>query len=140
MAETVSELVDNFVQHSEESLAALHMQYYPNRGEVVVAVGDCGVGIRHSLAESPVYAYLRARPDHEAAFRAFGPMVSRKREGGTGLYDVKNAILELEGSVRLATGAGYVEFTPKSHRYGPKVHELPGVQIELRVPAGGLPW
>ena len=42
--ELVSELIDNFERHSTHTLAVFAMQANPRR--LVIAVGDCGIGIR----------------------------------------------------------------------------------------------
>lgn len=86
VAEVVSELVDNFAQHSGYNLATLAMQYYPGKEQVVIAIGDCGVGIRTSLSNNPTFNYLKAEPHYVAAAKAFEPLVSGKQEGGMGLY------------------------------------------------------
>ena len=109
MAEVVSELVDNFAQHSQRLLAACAMQYYPAIGRMIFAIGDCGIGIRGSLASNPQYAYLAERPHREAAALAFEPLVSRKIEGGTGLTEVADAVMAAKGRLLLSTGDGYVK-------------------------------
>lgn len=131
MAEVVAELVDNFAQHSQRSLAACAMQYYPAIRRVVFAIGDCGIGIRGSLALNPRYAYLAQRPHHEAADLAFQPLVSRKQEGGTGLTEVADAVTAAKGRLLLSTGDGYVRIESGRKEIGRMALDLPGVQIEL---------
>lgn len=130
----VCELVDNFARHSERTLAAFHMQYYPNRKHVVIAIGDCGVGIRASLATNPKYESLMNRPHYEAALKSFEPLVTRLSEGGTGLTEVKDGVIHLNGTMKLATGDGYVMITNTETRYGQMACDLSGVQIELLFP------
>ncbi len=131
IAEVVSELVDNFAQHSQRSLAACAMQYYPASGRVVFAIGDCGIGLRGSLALNPRYAYLAQRPHHEAADLAFQPLVSRKLEGGTGLTEVADAVTAAKGRLLLSTGDGYVRIESGRKEIGRMALDLPGVQTEL---------
>jgi hypothetical protein len=45
MEEVVAELVSNFARHSRGPLAALAMQWYPQRKTIRLAIGDCGIGI-----------------------------------------------------------------------------------------------
>ena len=131
IAELVAELVDNFAQHSKTSLAACAMQYYPRLRRVVFAIGDCGVGIRASLSSNARYADLGQRPHHEAALRAFDPLVSRRPEGGTGLAE---GVADEGGELVLATGDGYVRMIGGRTQIGYQNFDLPGVQIEISFP------
>ena len=130
----VCELIDNFVRHSERTLAAFHMQYYPNNHHVVIAIGDCGIGIRASLSTNPKYKSLMSYPHYEVALKAFEPLISRSPEGGTGLTEVKDGVIRLNGRLRLSTGDGYVIITDTDIKYGQMAYDLPGVQIELMFP------
>lgn len=134
IAEIISELIDNFEQHSGKQLASLAMQCDGRMRQVKVALGDCGVGIRKSLASQPKHSYLRLRPDFTAALKAFEPLASRKREGGMGLVDVKEGIQELGGELTLSTGKGYVQFKGVRTYYGEMAYNPPGVQIDLSIP------
>lgn len=131
VAELVAELVDNFAQHSGRRLAAIMVQRYPKAGRVDVAIGDCGIGIRQSLGSTDRYGFLRDEPHWEAAAQAFEPLVTSKAEGGTGLTDVRDAIIEAGGHLLLATGDGYVQVANGQTRKGRMVYDLPGVQIEF---------
>ena len=53
-----------------------------------MAVGDCGLGVRASLATKLDYAYLKLRSHTQALLKALQPQVGRKKEGGMGLTDV----------------------------------------------------
>ena len=130
----VCELIDNFVRHSERTLAAFHMQYYPNNHHVVIAIGDCGIGIRASLSTNPKYKSLMSYPHYEVALKAFEPLISRSPEGGTGLTEVKDGVIRLNGRMRLSTGDGYVIITSTDVTYGRMAYDLPGVQMELMFP------
>jgi len=110
------------------------MQYYPNREEVVLAIGDCGIGIRASLATNPKYSYLLGKPHHEAALKAFEPLVTRFAEGGTGLTEVQQGTVELGGTILFSTGDGYVRMSPTATEYGEMAFDLPGVQVQLSFP------
>jgi hypothetical protein len=134
VAELVCELVDNFAIHSEQMLATVAMQYYPNLHRVILAVGDCGIGIRSSLSSNPQFAYLNNSAHYEAALKAFEPLVSRIPGCGTGLTDVRDEAINLGGRLILATGDGYVIIGPDGTKYGNMAYDLPGVQIELSIP------
>ena len=134
IADVLSEIIDNFAQHSGQQLASLAMQYRPRWHQIAIALGDCGVGIRQSLATQPKYSYLKKRPDWLAARMAFEPLVTSKREGGMGLVDAKESILHMGGRLFLSTGKGYVEFSGARTYYGDMAYNLPGVQIILSIP------
>ena len=134
IAELMSELADNFAQHSERTLAAVAMQYYPKLQYVSLSIGDCGIGIRASLASNPKYSHIAQGPHHEAALKAFEPLVSRRAEGGTGLTEVREQTLKLGGTLILATGDGYVTISQRGTRFGAMAYDLSGVQIQLGFP------
>jgi hypothetical protein len=104
VGEILSELVDNFAQHSGDLLGVVAMQFYPRAGRIRIAIGDCGMGIRASLSKNPQYATLASQPHKIAAEKAFEPGVSRKQEGGTGLTEAEDGIRALNGVLTPATG------------------------------------
>jgi len=132
--EAVGELVDNFAQHAHVDLATLAVQYYPTRMEFAVAVGDSGWGIRRTLCENPEYAYLAERQHCEAILKAFDPLVSRREYAGTGLTNVRDSVVQLGGSLRVASNDGFVYIESGKTLMGQQKYELPGVQIEVRFP------
>lgn len=132
--EVAAELCDNFAQHARTDLATLAVQYYPKIRQFAVAVGDCGLGIRQTLCENPEYAYLGARTHAEAIVKAFEPMVSRRKEGGTGLTILRDCALRLGGSLRLASNDGFYYIGEGRELMGKQACELPGVQVEMLFP------
>lgn len=131
--ELVSELIDNFERHSTNNLAVFTMQGNPRR--LVIAIGDCGIGIRASLIQNPRHGYLANRPHYEAIRKAFEPLVSAKPEGGTGLTDAKSTIGRYSGTLTLMSGNGYFRLTSDGREIANRAsYDLPGVQIELTIP------
>lgn len=131
--ELVSELIDNFERHSTHTLAVFAMQANPRR--LVIAVGDCGIGIRASLIQNSRHEYLANRPHYEAIKKAFEPLVSAKPEGGTGLTDAKSTIGRYRGTLTLMSGNGYLRITSDGREMANRAsYDLPGVQIELTIP------
>lgn len=136
--EWISELVDNFSQHSEEQLAACAVQWYPKLKLLHFAIGDCGIGIRDSLSQKSDFSDLRSRDHTEAARKALEPGVGRKMEGGMGLTDVSQNVADIGGSLFLSTGDGWVHVTgDRRILTGFQAYDLPGVQINLVMPTGG---
>lgn len=131
ITEVVSELVDNFACHSKQNMAALMMQYYPKLHEVVIAIGDCGIGIRASLSSNTKYTHLQSARHYEAILQAFEPLVTCKQEGGTGLTMVRENVIDGGGYLILSSGDEYVRINKYGTKYGTMSHNLSGVQIEI---------
>lgn len=135
VGEMVSELVHNFALHAEGPLAAFVMQYYPKARRLDLAIGDCGIGIRASLVTNPVHEALRDRSHSECGVLAFEPGVTRSSTGGgTGLWDVRDAVTAMGGRLVLATGDGWVQASRKGVRYGDMAFDLTGVQVGISIP------
>jgi hypothetical protein len=140
VAEVTAELVQNFVEHSDQTLAAFMVQYYRHRGPagtLVMAIGDCGKGIRTCLSAIEKYDYLVDQPHHQAILKALEPGVSSKRGGGgTGFSEMLDYVTELQGEFRIATGDEYMIVSGKTGKARAKKmgFHLTGVQIELILP------
>ncbi len=140
VAEVTAELVQNFVEHSGQNLAAFMVQYYPNSkplGKLVMAIGDCRKGIRACLSATEKYAYLANRPHYEAILKALEPGVSSKGGGGgTGFSEMLDYITDLKGAFRIVTGDEYIIVNGKTGKAKAEKmgFELTGVQIELIFP------
>ena len=139
VTEMVIELVDNFNRHSGEQSAACAMQLYPTLGRLHFAVGDCGIGIRRSLAGNPLYANLANAPHREAAAKALEDGVTGSHEGGMGFGTVREDVLELGGAMKLCSGDGWVRIAADQEHVqsGTMRYDLPGVQVEVVVPLKG---
>ena len=136
VVEVVSELVDNFARHSGDQLDVCAVQYYPNLRKLAFSIGDCGMGIRSSLSANPRYQDYSQRPHHDAALKAFESSVTGGIEGGMGLTVVREEVLALGGTVKMATGGGYVIMPGRETFYGLQAFDLPGVQAEIEIPEG----
>jgi hypothetical protein len=138
IGEIVAELVQNFADHARRTLAAFAAQWFPQRSRLDIVIGDCGVGIRESLARNPKLRHVAAMPHDAAAVLAFEPGVTaRTSGGGTGLTIVRDHARCLKATVRLSTGDGYVVLPPSGGYRGRMAYHLPGVQVEVRIPTGG---
>ena len=139
VAELATELVDNFSLHSGEQLAACVLQLYPNLRRVDFAIGDCGIGIRDSLAENPKYGHLATAPHRTAALKALEDGVTGRHEGGTGFGTIRENIIELNGQMFLSTGDGWIQIVSDQDGVlsGDGAYDLAGVQIEISIPTGG---
>jgi len=102
----VEELVDNFVEHAEEGLAAIMMQYYPTHKKVKIVIGDCGIGIKGSLLKKE--RNIENMTHKEAIAEAFKLGVTSKHEGGVGLDAVAEIVKEQGGELFLSSNDGSV--------------------------------
>jgi len=134
VAEIVTELVDNFAKHSDCLLGTLHIQHYQGRHEIAIGVGDYGIGIRASLCKNLKYEYFSVLPHYEAALKAFEPTVTSQEEGGMGLTQIRELVIEANGQIILATGDGYVKTTKQKTETGIMAYNLRGVQVEVILP------
>ncbi len=138
VGEIVVELVQNFADHSGRALAAFAAQWFPNRNRLDLVIADCGVGIRASLASNPTYARVARMRHPDVAALAFEPQVTARRGGGgTGLTIVRDYTKRLGAILRLSTCDGYVELGPAASYRGHMAYDLPGVQVEVRIPTSG---
>jgi hypothetical protein len=135
----VGELVANFAEHARGPLAAMAMQIYPRGNFFDVAIGDCGVGIRESLARNPTHAHVLGEQHWFAAEIALRPGIGGRvsGEGGWGLHSIHEEVRRLGGELLLYTGDGGVRATQQRIRRGPLPFALPGVQVRVRIPYPG---
>ncbi len=130
VCEITAEIIDNFIQHSDENLAVMTVQYFPKKHTLSIAIGDCGIGIKKSLSSVSRYSHVRNLSDEDAIEKAFDYLVSRKMEGGTGLSDIRDTILEKNGSLYFSSNEGFYIIKDRKIQKGSMFFELPGVQIE----------
>ena len=137
--EVAVELVDNFSRQCGQLLAACAVQLYRQRGDLHVAVGDCGAGVRSSLCMNPRYQHPNSAPHYRAAVKALEDGVTGSSEGGTGFGTVRRDVIQLGGQMPLCTGDGWVIFGGgrQGVEAGHMPFDLPGVQIKLRIPVEG---
>ena len=140
IAMLISELVDNFAQHSEAEVAYCVMRMDPQVGRLVFAIGDNGVGIRNSLSQNPKFDNLKSEPHCIVARRSLERKVSRRPEGGMGLAEVQETVVEeFGGEFFLSTGDGWVRAREGVDQidYGTQAYDLSGVQAEISILLGG---
>ena len=131
------ELVDNFHKHSDRNVAVFCLQLYPKLKRLDFAIGDYGIGIRQSLIQNPKFRHYEQMPHKFAAMKAFEDGVSGRKEGGTGFGTVRENVMELGGQLFLSTGNAWIQLGANidGFKFGELENELPGVQIEVSIPA-----
>ncbi len=138
VGEIIVELVQNFADHSGRTLAAFAAQWFPRGHRLDLVIGDCGMGIRASLVRNPKFARVAFMPNADVADLAFQALVTaRPGGGGTGLTVVREHAQRLGARLRLSTGDGFVSYSPGGGMLGRMAYDLPGVQVEVRIPTGG---
>ena len=108
-----------------------------SRPQVPVAIGDCGIGVKHSLIKNEAHLHLSNKADKVAIVEAFKPSVSSKSEGGTGLTNIEQAVLELNGSLFFASNTGYLRVVGGKRYIGDRNFNFPGVQLQIGFPTRG---
>jgi hypothetical protein len=137
VAYIISELVDNFVTHSGTDLpGAFTMQWFPRRGLLSLALGDCGMGIRKTLQRNDQFKQVADLPDEKVIALALQERVSCQPGHGMGLTETVEHVLEGEGRMIIASGSGCVIIEKGGHMNRGKMGcALPGVQIGVQFPA-----
>ena len=131
----VAEVVDNFAQHSGETLGVFMVQYFPKLKKLSIAIGDCGIGFRASLCKNRDYAYLEKMPHYRAIAKAFEPLVSCIPGRGMGLSELRDEIIKSRGYLYCSSFDGYVRIDKKGKMYEGKMpFSLPGVKMEFGFP------
>ena len=132
----VGELVDNFVQHAGVIQGAMMVEYNSDMSTLSIALGDYGKGIRQSLFDSGNQPGLASATHADAIEKAFQPGVTGKKEGGMGFTEVQSIVTEHRGTLFLSSFDGAVILDDCGMMYKMKApYSLPGVQIELTLPA-----
>lgn len=128
---SVGEIGENVADHAG-TVGFMAAQTLPRRHELLLAVGDAGVGMLATLAH-------RGASDHENAIElAIRDDVSRYDEPdrGGGLPTALRLIGGESGNVYIATGTASIRHFPTTRRY---LHcDLPyqGTIVEARIPLG----
>ncbi len=138
VASIVSELVDNFSQHSGTELPAVFtMQWFPQAKRLALALGDCGLGIRQTLRMNPQYAHVADWPDEDAIALALKQRVSCQPGHGMGLTEVVESVTASDGRMTIASGSGRVIIEPEGKLFRLKTEfSLAGVQLAVHLPTG----
>lgn len=131
---TTEELVRNALRHGGGAGAPLlAAQAFAKTGDVVVAVGDTGVGIPASLR-----ARHSVRDDGEALRKAVakGVTATDDRPGG-GLAQITDKVTELGGMVVLRSGTATLQLKGRRVRPPKKAMRHRGAVVGARIPRAG---
>jgi hypothetical protein len=126
--QSVGEIADNVPDHAA-SLGFMVAQTLPRRRQLLLAVGDAGVGM---------YATLVARgamDDEDAIVLATRDHVSRfdDPDRGVGLPTALRLIKGRGGSVYIASGTASVRHFPRTRRFLASPTPYPGTLVEARI-------
>jgi len=126
----LSELLDNVRQHAESPTNGLACaQAYG--GAVELAIADCGIGIRGSLAKNPAYAgQLETDADAVQLALQKGVTSTPGRNTGEGLFFVAE-LLAKTGKMRLQSGTALVNVNRGKMKTGGAAG-WPGTLVGLR--------
>lgn len=126
---SVAEIGANAPEHSG-TIGFMAAQTLPRRNELLLAVGDAGVGIRATLA------HRGAADDEQAIELATRERVSRfdEPDRGSGLPTAIKLITGQRGSLYIATGASSIRHFGKTRRYLASTRPYCGTILEARIP------
>lgn len=79
---TLREIMRNVVEHSQSTSIIVSGQYWPQSGQVELAISDSGMGLKNSLKSNP---YLKIHDDYTAIKYALLPGISGKKFDGADL-------------------------------------------------------
>ncbi|WP_375487870.1 hypothetical protein [uncultured Jatrophihabitans sp.] len=126
---SVGEIAENVPDHAR-TVGFMAAQTLPRRNELLLAVGDAGVGMRATLAR-------RGARTHEHAIElATREDVSRYDEPdrGRGLPRALRLVAGQRGSVYIASGTASIRHFPSTRRYLQTTHGYHGTIVEARIP------
>lgn len=126
---SVAEIGANAPEHSG-TVGFMAAQTLPRRNELLLAVGDAGVGIRATLA------HRGADDDERAIELATRERVSEFDEAdrGSGLPTAIRLITGQRGSLYIATGTASIRHFGTTRRYLAATRPYPGTLLEARIP------
>jgi hypothetical protein len=126
---SVGEIGANAPEHSG-SVGFMAAQTLPRRRELLLAVGDAGVGMRETLlhrgAEDDEHAIELATREHVSRFDA--------SDRGRGLPTALTLITGQRGNLYIASGTASIRHFAHTRRYLAGRHPYPGTLLEARIP------
>ena len=127
----LSDLAENVLQHAEIHVGVATAAAYPNTGELEMAVADCGIGIRASLAKNPDHADVAG--DVEAIRRSLQPGATGDPGvgGGDGLFLTHRVVKEVGGTLVVHSGEGRAHLSEDPASTG-ACTELKGTLVAIR--------
>jgi hypothetical protein len=128
---SIGEVGANVADHAG-TVGFVAAQTMPRRDELILAVADSGVGLRHTLARRG------AGDDAQAIELAVAAAVSQfdDPDRGLGLPTTLAAVRELDGSLYIASGAASVRHGPHRRRFLRSERAYQGTVVEARIPLG----
>ena len=129
----VLELLENVIHHAQSSTNGVACaQAYPKSHAVELAIVDCGIGVRASLAKNPEHA-PRARSDADAILLALqkGVTSTPERNTGEGLFFVAELMTEA-GRMRVQSGEAMLAVSRRAGMVTKPAPAWPGTLVGLR--------
>ncbi len=145
-AMALSEACQNIVEHAGTggwaAVQAYHWRRTLTRRVVVIAVGDAGVGFRHSLEPTQSKRSAARWGDAAALEAALIQGVSRFRDPGRGqgLAGIRRYLARWDGKIAIRSGTARIAIVPKWDEDVPLKDGLPlfpGAQVLIIIPEQG---
>lgn len=128
---SLNEIADNVLNHAGGSAGWLQVNTHPRKGEVDIAVVDCGLGIPRTL--KPTHPSLR--DDREAVMHAVQKGITRDKAvgQGNGLAGTLAIVKALDGFLSIHSGECRL-MLKDGHVSVEKEVSFPGTAIDLVIP------
>ena len=133
--ESISELFDNAVKHSQSQLGIFACgQLFPAKARLDFSVADLGIGMRANILQK---TRLAMTPEAAIAWAMMGGTTTRRPEdglpGGLGLKIIWEFITLNGGSIQIASDAGYWKTQGNRVETLRFAHPFPGTVVNIEI-------
>lgn len=115
------ELLDNVLNHSEESCGWVVAHYYKAESTIRIMICDTGIGIHKSLTTDPKDKRFKTFTEEEAISECINDKVTNGKGMGFGLYSTSNLIKDCESELIIYSGNKKLNF----NKEGKTVSDIP---------------
>ncbi|EJD5653197.1 HAMP domain-containing histidine kinase [Staphylococcus pseudintermedius] len=128
----LQELINNTRDHSTKDFSYIYAQYYPNKGEIEISIGDIGVGIPNNVKQKVPHLQYDWQRIAEAMNRGFTTKTNAHNMG-EGLYILKKYIVDQKlGKVSIISGTGHYILSSSGREFSTVLnYNYPGTYISI---------
>lgn len=135
----ISEVFNNVGDHANcNGVAAGFAQYYPNKKETIIVIGDMGIGILQSVRkfDSNIGSYTKAM---EWASVMNNTSKSTPQNEGVGLAHIQHAVNSLNGVLDIVSGDARLKFSEGKKTISKEEYSYPGTFIQITLYNDSIP-
>lgn len=115
------ELLDNVINHSEETGGWVSAHYYKAESTIRIMICDTGIGIHKSLTTDPKDERFKSYTEEESIAECINDKVTNGKGMGFGLYSTANLIKDCESELIIYSGKKMLYY----NKEGKKVKDIP---------------